>query len=77
MASPISVTLPREDRERLTRLALSYGLSLKDFSRRILQGISSDIGAESFADYTNPRALKASFRHALRDWRTGRIRTRL
>lgn len=67
MSSTLTVTLPKADRERLTRLALSYGLSLKEFSRRILSEISSDIAQESFREYTNSNALKRSFRQAMKE----------
>ena len=77
MPSNVSVTLPRPERERLTRLALRYGLSLPEFSRRVLVEIASDIPEESFSDYEQPRALRTSFRRALRDWRAGRVRNRI
>ena len=77
MATNITIALPKQDRERLTRLALRYGLSLPEFSRRVLREMSSDIGEESFSDYESPSRLKASFQRALRDWQHGRTRTRL
>ena len=75
--STVSVLLPKKKQEQLTRLALRFGLSLPEFSRRILEEISSDIPEESFEDYKNPEGLKASFNRALRDWRAGRVRTSL
>jgi hypothetical protein len=77
MATPISITLPRDDKERLSRLALRYGLSLPEFSRRILQEVASEIPSESFDDYEHPTRLRASFKRALRDWKAGRVRTSL
>ena len=77
MSSNISIPLPKSERERLSRLALRYGLSLPEFSRRVLQELVSEIPEESFEDYENPKELQASFSRALRDWRTGRIHTRL
>lgn len=71
--SSISISLPKEKRERLTRLALRYGLSLPEFSRRILEEVSSDIPEESLSDYENPKELKASVNRALRDWRVGKV----
>lgn len=73
----ISVSLPKRERERLQRLALQYGLSLSEFSRRILERISSEIPQESFDDYNDPQELKASFGRAMRDWRTGRVHAKL
>ena len=77
MNSPVSIILPKQEKERLSRLALGYGLSLAEFSRRVLEELASEIPEESFQDYKNPKRLRASFNQALRDWRTGRIRTRL
>ena len=77
MKSSFSIVLPKREQERLSRLALRYGLSLPEFSRRILGEITSDIPEESFDDYENPQELRASFSRALRDWRAGRVRTRL
>lgn len=77
MATSISIELPRDEKERLTRLALRYGLSLPEFSGRILREVASDIPEESFSDYEHPAKLRASFKRALRDWKTGRTRTSL
>ena len=77
MATSISIALPRNEKERLSRLALRYGLSLPEFSRRVLQEVASEIPEESINDYEHPARLKASFKRALRDWKVGRVHTRL
>ena len=77
MSNGIIITLPKKDRERLNRLALRYGLSLPEFSRRVLEELTSEIPEESFDDYENPKELRASFIQALLDWKKGRIRSRL
>ena len=77
MTSSVTIKLPKSERERLTRLALRYGLSLPELSRRILQEVASDIPEESFDDYENPEELRASFNQALRDYRAGRVHTKL
>lgn len=73
----LTILLPKKEKERLSRLALRYGLSLPEFSRRILEEVASDIPEESFEDYDNPKRLKDSFKRALRDWHLGRVYTRL
>lgn len=73
----LTIPMPKREQERLTRLALRYGLSLADFSRKILAEITSEIPDESFKDYQNPKALRTSFLRALRDWKRGRVRDRL
>ncbi len=77
MVSSLMIKLPQKERNRLARLALHYGSSLSEFSRRILKAVASDIPEESFADYKNPEELQSSFARALKDWRAGRISTRL
>lgn len=77
MLTTINIPLPKGEKERLTRLAIRYGLSLPEFSRRVLQEITSAIPEESFEDYKNPNLLKASFQRALRDWQRGRVKTKL
>jgi len=67
----VTITLSKREEERLTRLALPYGLSLTEFSRRMLEEISSQIPEESLPDYKNPKALKNSLGRALRDWDAG------
>jgi len=73
----VTITLSKREEERLTRLALRYGLSLTEFSRRVLEEVSSEIPEESLADYENPKALKNSLTRALRDWHAGRVTAEL
>lgn len=73
----VTVTLSKREEERLTRLALRYGFSLTEFSRRVLEEISSEIPEESLADYENSKALENSLARALRDWHAGRVTAKL
>lgn len=77
MSSTITLKLPKREQERLGRLALRYGFSLPEFSRRILAELAAAFPEDSFENYANPQALKASFHRALRDWRKGRLSARL
>jgi hypothetical protein len=78
LAQPsITFTLPKRDHDRLQHLALRYGLSLADFSQRILRELSQEIPEESFDDYERPDELRASFARALDDWQAGRVRDRV
>jgi len=74
MSSTLTIALPTKEKLRLSRLALSYGLSLPEFSRLLLQGMTSEIPVESLSEYENPRALKASLARAFRDWRRGGVK---
>ncbi len=77
MRAALTIALSKREKTRLTRLALRFGLSLTEFSRRVLQEIASEIPEESFQHYENPRALKASLNRALGDWQAGRMSTKL
>ena len=71
--SRIIITLPKQEKGRLMRLALRYGLSLPEFSRKILEELSVLFPEESFNDYKNPKHLKASFNKALTEWKVGQV----
>ncbi len=75
--SEVTISLPKQKKEELSRLSLRYGLSLADFFRRILEELSAEFPKESFEDYDNPKALRASFRKALEDWKAGRVLKKL
>jgi len=77
MSSTVSIPLSKSEKVRLSRLALSYGLSLPELSRRVLEQLAAEIPEESFEDYLNPKELRASFNRALHDWQAGRVRARL
>ncbi len=73
----LTIPLKKEEKERLSRLALQYGLRLSDFSRHVLTKLSSDIPEESIDEYKSPRRIRTDLRRAMKDYRAGRYRTRL
>lgn len=73
----LTIDLPKRTKDRLTRLALLYGFSLQEFSRRVFENLDSAIPEESIEEYKNPKRLRASLRRALRDWKAGRVRRRI
>ena len=77
MNKTLTVVLTKNKKEELERLALHYGLSLPELSRRILEEVSSNFPEESLRDYIDPKELKRSLKRALRDWNAGRIHARL
>ena len=77
MSQNLTVKLNQSEMKRLSRLALRYGLSLPEFTRRVLVELEETFPHESFEDYDNAEGLKASFDRALGDWRSGRVQTRL
>ncbi|MDP1688934.1 MAG: hypothetical protein Q8L47_02280 [bacterium] len=66
--SIVTVNIPKIEKERLSKIALRYGLSLPELARRVLEEISSEIPNESFGEYKNSKQLRSSFNKALKDW---------
>ena len=73
----ITITLDSKEKDRLSRLALRYGLSLQEFGRKILLQLQESFPQESFEDYENPKALKTSLSRALHDWKNGNTQTHI
>lgn len=67
----ITIPLPKQEKNRLSRLAIQYGFSLREFLSKILQKISSEIPEESINEYSNPKNLQQSFIKAIKDYKTG------
>jgi hypothetical protein len=77
MSQTLTIKLNQTEMKRLSRLALRYGLSLPDFTRKVLVELEEAFPHESFEDYKDAGGLKNSFERALSDWRSGRVQTRL
>lgn len=77
MSQNITVTFNKQEKDRLSRLALSYGLSLPDFTRKVLTELNETFPTESFKDYKNPRAVERAFIRALSNLKAGRVRANI
>ncbi|HVS80653.1 MAG TPA: hypothetical protein VHE60_02870 [Pyrinomonadaceae bacterium] len=77
MSQNLTIKLNQTEMKRLSRLALRYGLSLPEFTRKVLAELDEAFPQESFGDYEDAEKLKSSFGRALSDWRAGRVQTRL
>jgi len=69
----LNIPVSKKELEHLKRLALRYGLSLEEFSRLILKEITLSFPEDSFENYENPKALKDSFKKAIKDWKEGKV----
>lgn len=69
----VTISLPKQEKNRLSRLAIQYGFSLREFLTKIIQEISSEIPEESWNEYTNPKNLQKSFLNAIKDYKDGRF----
>lgn len=77
MSHNVTITFNKQEKDRLSRLALSYGLSLSDLSRKVLTELNETFPIESFKDYKNPRAVERAFNRALSNLKAGRVKTNL
>jgi hypothetical protein len=77
MSQTLTIKLNQSEMKRLSKLAIRYGLSLPEFTRKVLAELADAFPEDSFADYENAEDLKASFGRALADWRSGRVQNRL
>lgn len=75
--SKLTIPLPKKDEERLSRLAIRYGLSLPMLAARILVGVTQEIPFESLDEYDNPQGIKRSLARALKDWKSGKVTDQL
>jgi hypothetical protein len=73
----LTIKLNQAEMKRLSRLALRYGVSLPELTRKVLVELEEAFPHESFEDYEDAEGLKASFERALNDWRSGRVQNRL
>ncbi len=73
----LTISITKKEKVRLHRVALRYGLSLGEFSRHVLEDLSSRIPEESLEEYKHPEKILTSFKKALSEYRRGRVSTRL
>lgn len=76
MSSTITVTSPKQEKERLSRLALIYALSVDELSRRIIAEATRTmlkIPEESLKEYENADEIQHSLRRALLHERRGML----
>ena len=76
-SSQITINLPLRQKEKLTRIALRYGLSLQDLTRHILEEITTGIGEESLSEYAHPARIRRSLKNALKEWESGTVTDKL
>ncbi len=71
----ISVKLNKIKAKELQRLGLMFGLSIESLASKILDEVASNIGQESWSDYSTQS--KTSFKRGLADFKAGRVSTSL
>lgn len=77
MISSITISLPKQEKNKLTKIAGNLGISVSELSRRVLAELNSMLPIETIREYANPVSLKTSLRHAMKDWKEERVNVSL
>ncbi len=72
MNTTVTISIPKTKARDLSRVALRYGLNLKELAQKILIELRDTMPEESFSDYREPKKLKSSVTRAFGDYKAGR-----
>ncbi|MEK7146801.1 MAG: hypothetical protein AAB772_00935 [Patescibacteria group bacterium] len=75
--SKVLIELKNKDEEKLSRLAIRYGISIEEFINKLIKELSSEIPEESLSEYKNPKKIKNSLKRSLSEYQRGRYFTAL
>ena len=73
----INIKFKKSEKEKLSRLAMRYGLSLPELAKRVLQEVREEFELESVHDYKNPKEILKDIDGALSDYKKGIFKTKL
>ncbi len=73
----INIKLNSSEKQRLSAIAMRYGLTLPDLAKKVLQEIKEQFELESLDEYENPTKVKRAIKTALADYQKGRFLTKL
>jgi len=73
----INIKIKESEKEKLSRIALRYGLSLSELARRVLEEVREEFELESINDYKNPKEVLKDIDRALLDYKKGIFETKL
>lgn len=67
----INIKLNNAEKQRLSAIAMRYGLTLPDLAKKVLQEVKEQFELESLNEYENPSKIKKSIKTALLDYKKG------
>ncbi len=73
----INVKLNNAEKQRLSAIAMHYGLTLPDLAKKVLQEVKEQFELESLEEYENPVKIRRTIKTALSDYKKGRFLTKL
>ncbi len=73
----INIKLNNSEKQRLSAIAMRYGLTLPDLAKKVLQEVKEQFELESIEEYENPGKVKKTIKTALLDYKKGKFLTKL
>ena len=73
----ITVKVKNSEKERLSAIAMRYGLTLPELAKKVLSEVREQFELESLNDYENPAEIRKALKSALSDYKKGRFLTKL
>lgn len=73
----INIKLNNSEKQRLSAIAMRYGLTLPDLAKKVLQEVKEQFELESLSEYENPNKVKKAIKTALQDYKKGKFLTKL
>jgi len=73
----ITIKVKKSEKEKLSRLAMRYGLSLPELAKRVLEGVREEFELESISGYKNPKEVLKDIDEALSDYKKDVFETNL
>lgn len=73
----INIKLNNSEKQRLSAIAMRYGLTLPELTKKILQQIREQFKTESLDEYKNPEKVAKAIKTALGDYKKGKFLTKL
>ncbi len=73
----INIKLNNSEKQRLSAIAMRYGLTLPDLAKKVLQEVKEQFELESLDEYENPNKVSKAIKTALREYKKGKFLTKL
>ncbi len=69
----INIKLNNSEKQRLSAIAMRYGLTLPDLAKKVLEELKGQFELESIHEYENPSKVAKAVKIALQDYKKGKF----
>jgi len=73
----INIKLNNSEKQRLSAIAMRYGLTLPDLAKKVLQEVREQFELESLDHYENPEKIRKTIKRGISDYKKGKFFTKL